>query len=133
MIYLPWSERKSWDKTISEVATPFKFIECDTQIRTHGGRSYGNMKGYGDIRKKINDTMLILWGDKDKADKYLWVVSMNITDDLNPTIKVKGDYSRVVDLMVNKGAVVDSKVESGWTTFKTRLAPGQGLLFELKK
>ena len=130
---MPWSERKSWDKTISEAVAPFKFIECDTQIRTYGKRSYGSMKGYEDIRRKINDAMLILWGDKDKSDRYLWVVSMNITDDLNPTIRVKGDYSRVIDLMVDKGAAVDSKTENGWTIFKTRLTPGQGLLFELKK
>jgi hypothetical protein len=77
-----------------------------------------------------NDLDLIPWEDK-QGNKYLFVINLNPLKKLEPKIKIRGEFKKVIDLTIDSGLPVPAVNQSGFTEFATALEPGQGIIYKM--
>ena len=77
-----------------------------------------------------NDVDLIPWEDK-QGNKYLFVINLNPHKKLEPKIKIRGEFKKVLDIAIDGGLPVPAVNQSGFTEFATILEPGQGVIYRL--
>ena len=116
---------------ISDPLEEFRKVGCDVEpetLRIRAGKR--RFTGERDFYAR-NDVDLIPWKD-DNRDTYLFVINLNPTGELEPTIRVKGRFSKVIDLSIDDGFPVPVvSHRNGFTVFSTALKPGQGVVFGL--
>jgi len=117
-------------KVIRPQLEEFRKVGCDVepetlQIRAGKRRFTGERDFYAG-----NDIDLIPWKDR-KANTYLFVINLSPARELEPTVRVKGRFSKVIDLGVDDGFPVPTFHRNGFTVFSTALKPGQGVIFGL--
>jgi hypothetical protein len=77
-----------------------------------------------------NDIDLIPWEDN-KGNKFLFVINLDPSKRLEPKIKIKGEYKKILDLTIDGSLPVPVKGQSGFTEFASLLEPGQGIIYKL--
>jgi hypothetical protein len=77
-----------------------------------------------------SDIDLIPWEDK-QGNKFLFVINLDPSKRLEPKIKIKGEYKKILDLTIDGELPVAAISRSGFTEFTTLLEPGQGIIYKL--
>jgi len=129
VLYLPQSMKEKWQAEIRKIIEPLRMIYCDSYIRTVHTKERRTDE---DVEKIFNDIHILLYENPETEERYLWVLNFNIKEKVKPQIKIKGNYTRIVDMMIEGGVPVNAQKENGWTFFETQVHPGGGILFQIR-
>jgi hypothetical protein len=117
-------------KYIRPALEPFRIVSCDVKPQVgHLAARRDRFTGERDVSAQ-SDIDLVPWEDE-QGNTYLFVINLNPSNGLRTSIRMRGEFTRVLDLGIDGGFPVPTVRQSGSTAFSSTLRPGQGTIFRL--